>query len=182
MPQRITRSIVTLCAFSIFTAIVASAQSPDSIEVLTVPLGDARQGAQLSGPTSGKIFVVTFDQPQRRQTCHIVSLTGDKLVCSRALGGSRTYLVQQILALILPGDDALRYKLFVGFNLGLGAAIWGTVVLAAICPVCAAGTALVALFCFSAAGATAYGDGVSNRLLYLAPGSQLSDKLGYVQS
>lgn len=182
MSQRIIRSIVTLCALSIFTAIVAGAQSPVSPEVLTVPSGDVRQGAQLSGPTTGKIFVVTFDQPKRLQTCHIVSLTGDKLVCSRVLGGIHTYLQQQIVALILPGDGGTKNKFVIGLNLGLGAAIWGTVVLAATCPPCAVATGVVALLLFGAAGAILIADDQPNRLLYLAPGQRLSSKLGYVQS
>ena len=61
-------------------------------------------------------------------------------MCARVFGGPRIYLPQQILALIIPGDDAVRIRLALGFNAGLGAAIWGTFVLAATCPACAVGT------------------------------------------
>ena len=116
------------------------------------------------------------------QTCHIQSFTIDKLVCSRAIGGSRTYLPQQIVALILPGDGALKLRLVLGFNGGLAAAILGTVVLVATCPVCAVAAGIAALFFFGAAGAVLIGDDQPNHLLYLAPGQQLSGKLGFVQS
>ena len=75
----------------------------------------------------------------------------------------------------------MRLPMFLGFNAGLGAAIWGTVVLAAACPACAVGTGIAALFFFSAAGVTAYADGQPDRLLYLAPGQTLSGKLGFVE-
>jgi len=53
-------------------------------------------------------------------------------------------------------------------------------VLTATCPACAGATALVALLLFGAAGAIAYSDYVPDQLLYLAPGQQLREKLGYV--
>ena len=68
-----------------------------------------------------------------------------------------------------------------GLNGGLGAAIWGAVVLAATCPVCAVATGIAAYFFFGAAGAILIGDDQPDRLLYLAPGQELSRKLGYVQ-
>ena len=65
-------------------------------------------------------------------------------------------------------------------NGGMGAAIWGTVVLAATCPACAVGTGIVAFVLFGFAGAIAFTDDQPDRLLYLAPGQQLSRKLGYI--
>jgi hypothetical protein len=117
-----------------------------------------------------------------RQTCRVQSFTNDKLVCSRAIGGPRTHLPKQVAALILPGDGSLKLKLMLGLNGGSGAAIWGTVVLAAACPACAVATGVVALVLFCAAGAIGMGDDQPDRLLYLAPGQTLSRKLGYVGS
>ena len=85
------------------------------------------------------------------------------------------------LPLSFPAMVHSRVPIWLGLNAGLGAAIWGTVVLTATCPACAAGTAIVALFFLSAAGATAYTDDVPDRLLYSAPGKQLSRKLGYMR-
>lgn len=182
MPQRFIRSILVLFALALVSATIVLAQSPNSSEVPVIPTRNNWQIAQSVGSSKGKLFVVTADQPNRKQTCHIQSFTIDKLVCSRAIGGSRTYLPPQIVALILPGDGDLKLRLVLGFNVGLGAAILGTVVLVATCPVCAVATSIASLFFFGAAGAILYGDDQPNRLLYLAPGQQLSGKLGYVQS
>ncbi len=182
MHQRTIRRIIVVIALVFVSAAIAVAQSSTSPEVPAIPTRNNWQIAQSVSSAQGKLFVVTLDQPNRRQTCHIRSFTIDKLVCSRAIGGSRAYLPQQIVALILPGDGDLKLRLLLGFNGGLGAAIWGTVVLAATCPPCAVATGIVAFALFSAAGATLYGDDQPDRLLYLAPGQELSGKLGFVQS
>jgi hypothetical protein len=182
MCQRTIRSILTLFVVAIVSSTVVLAQSSTStIEIPTISTKNSWPAAQSVGSPKGKLFVVTADQPQRRQPCRIQSFTLDKLVCSRVIGGPRTYLPQQVLALILPGDDGIRLRLVFGLNGGLGAAIWGTVVLAAACPACAVATGIAALLFFSAAGAVLYVDDQPNRLLYLAPGQQLSRKLGYVE-
>jgi len=54
--------------------------------------------------------------------------------------------------------------------------------LAAPCPACAVVTGIVALLLFGAAGAILVGDNQPDRLLYLAPGQQLTGKLRFVQS
>jgi len=175
MQHRIIRSVFTLIAIVVVSTVMAYSQGI----TYEIPINDhgSWQAAHLTGPTKGKLLVVTFDKPDRRQTCHIQSFTRDKLVCSRAFGGSRTYLAEQVIALILPGDEGLRLPLWIGFNGGLGASIWGTVVLAAACPVCAAGTAIAAVFFFAAAGVCAYADGVPDKVLYLAQGQELSTKI-----
>jgi hypothetical protein len=183
MHQRTNRSILGLFALAVASAGVAVAQSSTSTETPVIPDGGMNstwQAAQSPGSPKHKLFVVTVDQPQRRQICHVLSFTPDKLVCSRAIGSPRVYVPQQILAVILPGDDDLKLRLVLGLNGGLGAAIWGTVVLAATCPACAVATGIAAFFFFGAAGAVLIGDDQPNRLLYLAPGQQLSPKLGYV--
>jgi hypothetical protein len=182
LPQRTIRSILTMLAFSLVSASIAHAQSSTSVEIPVTPTRNNWQIAQSVGSSKIKLFVVTLDQPDRRQTCRVQSFTVDKLVCSRAIGGPRTYLPQQIIALILPGDGNLKLRLVLGLNAGLAAAIWGTVVLAPTCPGCAVATGIVALVLFCAAGAILIGDDQPNGLLYLAPGQQLSKKLGFVQS
>ncbi len=182
MPQRIIRSILTLAALVLAFATIVLAQSPTSREAPAASVGDAWQAAQATGPSKAKIFVVTLDQPDRRQTCHIQSFTLDKLVCSRAIGGARTYLPEQVLALIIPGNEYLKVLWLVGFNSGVGAAIWGTVVLAAACPICAAATTIAAVWCLGEAGVGLFDDDYRrDRILYLAPGQNLNPKYGFVQ-
>jgi hypothetical protein len=182
MPRRTVCSILTFLALALVPATIALAQSPTLPEPPAITFSNTWQIAQSAGSSKSKLFVVTLDQPHRQQICRIKSFTLDKLVCSRAIGGPRTYLPEQVAALILPGDDDLKLRLGLGLNGGLAAAIWGTVVLAAPCPPCAAATGLVALLIFGAAGAVLSADDQPDRLLYLAPGQQLTGKLRFVQS
>lgn len=186
MCQRKISNVLALIGFTAASVVTGFAQSNASSGTFTIAAGNEAsyatwEFAQQFDPSKHKVFVVTFDQPTRRQSCHIQSFTQDKLVCSRAIGGARTYVRKQVAALILPGDDELRRWVLLGLNGGLGTAIWGTVVLAAACPACAVGTGIAALICFSFAGAVGMTDNVPNRLLYLAPGHELSGKLGYVE-
>jgi hypothetical protein len=181
MSRRTIRSIVTFLALALVSAIIAFAQSAISVEVPIATASNTWQFAQAISSSKRKLFVVTFDQPNRRQTCHVQSFTQDKLVCSRAIGGPRTWPPKQVVALILPGDDELRLRVILGLNGGMGAAIWGTVVLAAACPACAVATGIAAFLLFGAAGAILISDDQPDRLLYLAPGQKLSGKLGFVQ-
>ena len=187
MPQQTIRRILIISPLVLVSAAIAFAQSPTSTETAAIPVGNTSssnswQVAQEAGSSTGRLFVVTLDQPHRRQACRIKSFTVDKLVCFRAVSGSRTYLPAQVAALILPGDGHLRLWLVLGFNAGLGAAIWGTVVFAAACPGCAVATGIAALCLFLAATDVLIGDDQPDRLLYLAPGERLSRKLGYVES
>jgi hypothetical protein len=181
MSQRIILRILILFALTPVSASTGLAQSATTFEIPLSIANDDWQVARQVGSSKRELFVVTLDQPHRRQTCRVQSFTLDKLVCSRPIGGPRTYLPQQIVALLLPGDGDLKLQLALLLNAGLGAAIWGTVVLAAPCPACAAATGIVALLLFGAAGAILIGDDQPNSLLYFAPGQQLSRKLGYVQ-
>jgi hypothetical protein len=174
--QRVVRRVITPVVLVAVSATVAVAQST----IFEIPVNTANNTWQVT-PAKGKLFVVTLDQPIRRQSCHFQSITPDKLVCSRAIGGPRTYLRQQVVALILPGDGGSKLPFVLGFNGAGAAAIWGTVVLAATCPICAAATGIAALLIFGAAGAVLIADDQPDHLLYLAPGQQLSGKLGYVQ-
>jgi hypothetical protein len=175
------RRIVTLSAFALVSTTVTLAQSPALRETAVIPISNTWQGAQLAFPAKSKLIVVTLDKPNRRQTCHLRSYTADELVCSRAFGGPRTYLRQQVVALILPGDRLSKLFFVIG-SCEFGAAIWGSVVLAATCPACGVGTGIAAFFYFGVAALFVTGDDQPDRLLYLAPGQQLSRKLRHVQS
>jgi len=185
MPLQNLRTVILLFAFTVASAATGFTQLPASTGVVTIPAGnDAKytwEFAQSFDPSKHKLYVVTLDQPTRRHTCHIQSFTNDKLVCSRAIGGSRSYFPKQVVALILPGDNGLRLRWLVAFNGATGTSIWGTVVIAAACPACAVGTGIMALWFLGAAGTTLVCGDVPDRLLYLAPGHELSSKLGYVQ-
>lgn len=192
MRQRTIRGILTLFALALVSATTALAQSTSSSpEAPAVPARNIYQvgqspnrswaAAESAGSSRHKFAVVTFDQPNRRQTCRVQSFTAEKLVCSRAFGGPRTYLPQQVLALIIPGDEAFDIPLFLGFNGGLAAAIWGTAVLAATCPVCAVATGVAAFWFVCAAALVLMGGNQPDRFLYLAPGQQRTGKLRFVQ-
>lgn len=169
MPKPVARSIINLFGIVLISATFAFAQAGTSF---AVPLSGGNQSwesAQSLSSGKHKLIVITLDQPDHRQTCHVRSFTQEKLVCAHGLRPSRAYLPQQLAAIILPGDEKLRIPLFLAFNGGLGAAIWGTVALAAACPVCAAATGIAALIFFGAAGAVAYSDDQPDREIYLSP-------------
>jgi hypothetical protein len=182
MRQRIICRALALIALAVVSADIALAQSTTTTEIPLLGVYNTWEIAAQVGASKGKLIVVTIDQPNRRQACRVQSFTIDKLVCARAIGGPRTYFPQQVAAVILPGDDGLRRRLLLELNAALGTAIWGTVVLAAPCPVCAAATGIVAFGLFAFAGAIGFTDDQPDRLLYLAPGQQLSKKLGFIQS
>jgi hypothetical protein len=176
-------SVLTLFGIVLVSATSTLAQSSTSPDVVDLNLNHKNSwaGAQLIGSAKrGKLIVVTTDKPDRRQSCRVQLFTADKLVCSRAFGGSRTYTPEQIAALILPGDAGSKIPVVIGLNVGLGAAIWGTVVLTATCPACAVGTGIAAFLLFVVAGGILAADDQPDTLLYLAPGQHLSRKLGYI--
>jgi len=174
------------CPFSVALAAiltgVSAAQSTSHFD-LAIPLGrnSSWQVAETSGASMYKLAVVTLDHPDRMQSCRVKSFTSDRLVCARLIGRPHSYRADQVLAIIVPGDGGLRLPIWLSLNAVSGAAIWGTVVLTATCPPCAAATAFAALVFLGAAGAIALADDVTNKLLYLAPGQELSEKLGYVK-
>jgi hypothetical protein len=183
MPQRTIRRILTLLALAFVPGSIALAQSSTAPRTSVTPPRNTWEYAQSVGSSKGTLFVVTKDQPQRRQTCHMRPFNADELVCSRRIGGPRTYLRQQVVALILPGDQypTLSKVLSVIGFIDFGAAIWGSVVLAATCPACAVGTGIATLFCFGIAKLFIDGEQQPDRLLYLAPGQKLTGKLGTIK-
>lgn len=182
MPQSTVNRNLNIVVLALFSATLAIAQSASTTGPIKIHGRNSTwQVAQVVGTSMHKLVVITVDQPNRRQACRVRSFTADGLVCSRVIGAPRVYLPQQVLALIVRGDGHSRIPIWLALNVGSGAAIWGTLVLTATCPACAAATALAALVLFGAAGAIAYADDVPDRILYLAPGHALSGKIGYVQ-
>jgi hypothetical protein len=186
MSQRAIRCVLIAFALALASAIIAVAQSSNSPEAFKVPIGNGPAGDNWQAALSRRIFmgrlvVVTLDRPNSRQGCRLDSYTPDELVCSRAHGRRRTYLRQQVAALILPGYGGLQLGELIALHGGSGAAIWGTVVLAASCPICAAATAFAA-FGYLIGAAFVRGEDESDRLLYLAPCQQLSHKFAHIKS
>ena len=182
MPNQANRIILTLFSLALVSGILAFAQSPTSRDVRPTPLSNTWEAAQSVGASKGTLFIVTVDQPSRRQKCHIQSFTANEFVCLRAFGGHRTYPRPQIAALIIPGGEHLETSkvLQIIWPIHFGAAIWGTVVLAATCPACAAATAFVALYDLFGAGFVLLADDQPDRLLYLTPGQKLTGKLASI--
>ncbi|MGA2649748.1 MAG: hypothetical protein ABSF28_04470 [Terracidiphilus sp.] len=183
MREPINRNLLQVFAFVLASASVAYGQNVSKVEISVANSSEDWKHAEDLTPIKSKRYVVTIDQPDRKQSCRVQSFTDDELVCSRANGGSRTYKREQIVALIVPGTKSETLAFFLGFNTGLGASIWGTVALVATCPVCAAGTALAAFIFFELAGVTAMSDDASapEKLLYLAHGQMLSNKFRSVE-
>ena len=181
MVQQAVRKILTL--FALISPTITFAQSATTVAPVEIHgRNSSWQVAQAIGLSIHKLVVITLDQPDKRQFCRVRSFTPEKLVCSRAIGGPRTYMPQLILALIVPGDAGFRLPIWLGLNAGLGASIWATVALAAPCPVCAAATGIAALFFFGFAGATVFADDVPDKLLYIASGKALSGKFHYSEN
>jgi hypothetical protein len=181
MKQRITRSALAVISIAVSAAVAFGQASPSAERPLLNP-SNTWEGALTAAASHQKILVVTVDHPDRRRGCRLKSFTSEELVCSRSMGAPRTYRRDQVVALILPGDAGERLPLLLGANGALGAAIWGTVVLAAACPPCAAATAFAALYLFVGAGFVLLGDGQPDRLLYRASGEELNRRPGLVEN
>ena len=95
---------------------------------------------------SGKLFVITTADPTHRHACRVQSFSVDQLICK---GGRQTnFRTDEIAALIVPGNHVSNRVILAAGNAILGAAIWGTIVLAPVCPLCAAITADAAFSAF----------------------------------
>ena len=183
MANRIIYALTTVLALTFLsqTLTLAQDQPTPSHPPMAGPL-QRWDYASLRAPSRRKIVVVTMAQPTHRIACRVRSFTADQLVCKCPFGKTRIYKPQEVAALIIPGDDDLKLRLVLGLNGALGAAIWGTVVLAPTCIPCAVGTGIAAFFFFGTAGGVLIGDDQPDSLLYLAPGQTLNKKLGYVKS
>lgn len=177
MAYRVTRTITSILAVTLLSQTLALGQDP--LTPASPPATERSNGweyAPLRVRSGAKLFVITMAQPTRRTICHVGSFTVDQLACRGPFGVTRIYKPQEIAALIVPGDEDLKLRLVIGLNTALAAAIWGTVVLAPICPPCAVATGIAAFCFFGAAGAVLVGDDQPDSLLYLAPGQQLHFK------
>jgi hypothetical protein len=185
MPQRTIRRILEFFALALASGSLALAQSSTAPGPLVAPPRNTWEFAQSVGSSKGTLIIITKDQPGRRQTCRLRPFNADEFVCSRAIGRPRIYLRQQVAALILPGDKyskLLKVGSVIGFS-EFGAAIWGSVVLAATCPACGVAAGIAAFLYFGIAELFIIGDddGQPDRLLYLAPGQKLTGKLGSIR-
>jgi hypothetical protein len=180
MQQRISRTVVILLAGSIVALAPVLAQTNIAS---TLPEGATSnwEDAQATLASRGRLIVVTADEPHQRRVCHVHSITAEKLVCRNGIGRTRTYLPEQIAALIVPGDKVFTIAMFTGINAGLGASIWASVVLAAACPLCAAGTAVAAFLFFDLGGAILFTGPDPERLVYFAPGQDEAEMNRFVR-
>lgn len=172
MFQRTVHNALLIGGLGLVSAAFVLAQST-KIEIPLASAHDSWEAAQSAGQSAYKLMVVTVDRPQRKQACRVRSFTADKLVCSRVIGKPRAYLLRQVLALMIPGDEGMKLPFVLGANAGLGAAIWGTVVLAAACPACAVATGIAAFLFFDAAAVVLIADDTPDRVIYLAPGEHV---------
>jgi hypothetical protein len=189
LSQQTLRRLLALATLTLLSATLALAQDQPSP---TDPAPDAQPfTAAWNVPEyrdwsrlyqlhlGGRLFVLTTARPKVRHRCRVQSFAADKLVCKDPLGVTHTYKSQDIAALIIPGEYDFKVRFLLGSNAALGAAIWGTIVLAPVGIPCAAATALGAFFAFSASGAILVGDDLPDRPLYLAPSQTLKVELRY---
>ena len=163
------RWIITGLAFSFSSAILAHGQIGQTV---------SWQGAQSIIAAKQKIYVVTIAHPKRRHTCVVRSIDNDRIVCEH-LGHTTAFQTGDVAALIEPGEHTPVFLFFAGFLSAAGAATWGTVILAPICPVCAAATGVAAAVLYVMAmgsGFLADGDHAGS-VLYLAAGQRLQVSL-----
>jgi hypothetical protein len=183
MPQATVRIAATLATILLSGSLALAQQKPSTElvqDAVSLPAtGPHQDWAKVSAIASSrkKIIIATLAQPTRRRTCRVQSFTAGQLVCKGSFGTTHIYKPQEIAALIIPGDNDIRIRFLLGFNSALGAAVWGTVVLAPVCIPCAVATGIAALIFFGAAGATCYGDGQSEALICSAPGQILQVQL-----
>jgi hypothetical protein len=117
MPRTSARNHLALFTLTLVATAAAAAQPRTQIG-LAVPLGrnSSWQAAQAAGASIYKLYVVTADHPDRRHSCRVRSFTTDMLVCSRVIGEPRTYRLDQVDAIIIPGDGHLKLRIWVGLN------------------------------------------------------------------
>ena len=175
---KLSRSItaVTLCFVA---AGVALGQAPQVFQIPRAPQTSSwGDGVQRKVAAKEKVYVVTIAHPKHRNTCIVQSVDADEIVCTHP-GHKTIFRAGDVAALIKPGEHTPVLLLFVSFLAGTGAATWGTVVLAGVCPVCAVATGITAAVLFILAdgsGFLADGD-YADSLLYLAAGQRLQVRL-----
>jgi hypothetical protein len=125
------------------------------------------------------VKIITIAHPKLRHSCTVVSISANEIICGHS-GHTMTFRAEDVAAVIEPGEHSHWYLYFAGSLAAAGAATWGTVVLAAVCPICAAATGVAALFLYVITPGTAFlsDDDSADSLLYLAPGQTLKVGLG----
>lgn len=120
MAQRSIRCIVTFFALVLVSTTIGFSESSTRVEPIGIHgRNSSWQVAQVAAASMHRFIVVTVDQLSQRQACRVQSFTAEKLVCARVIGGPRTYLPNQVPALIVPGDNAWRLRVLLGLNAGL---------------------------------------------------------------
>jgi hypothetical protein len=137
------------------------------------------QGAQALVVAKKNVKIITIAHPKLRHPCAVVSISANEIICGHS-GHTMTFRAEDVAAVIEPGEHSHWYLYFAGSLAAAGAATWGTVVLAAVCPICAAATGVAALFLYVITPGTAFlsDDDSADSLLYLAPGQTLKVGLG----
>lgn len=163
------RRFITVFALGFISATLALGQTP---------LTSTWEGAQKMTSAKHKVYVVTTGHPERRHACVVRSIDSSGIACTH-LGRATVYRAADVAALIRPGSHTKWYLWTAGFAAAAVAATWGTVVLAPVCPPCAVGTGVAALFFVAVTPLTAMmGDeDDADALLYLAPGQALQFKM-----
>ena len=163
------RGCIAVVTFGFIFSAVALGQNPQD---------RAWESAQRNIAAKEKVYVVTIAHPKRRNLCVVQSIGLDKIVCTHP-GHTRVFRAGDVAALIERGEHTRWQLYFAGVLAAGGAATWGTVVLASVCPVCAVATGVAALFLYVVAPLTAMlteGDS-GDSLLYLAEGQHLQVRL-----
>jgi len=189
LSQRTLRRLLTLATLTLLSATLALAQERqpshsrsarpsasslvDSLTYSKPKFTNWNSLAEIN--PSGKVFVVTSADPMHRHTCRVESFTGEQLACKGL--GNKIYRMQEIAALIVPGDFAARVGVGIGFTSAAALVIWRTVVLAATCTPCAVGVGIAAFMLVVIDLGMQAADPVEDSLLYLAPGQTLQVKL-----
>ena len=164
------RRLFTVLMFSFVSVAVAPGQSQ---------LTPTWEGARFKlFNTKQTLYVVTIAHPKSHHTCLMQSINASEIVCTHR-GHTTAYRTENVAALIAPGVHARWYLYAAGFLSAGGAATWGTVALATVCPPCAVLTGIAAILLYSMVPLSAMvtdGD-TSDKLLYLASGQTLKVKL-----
>lgn len=169
MITRSLRRILTALTFSFISVVAAQGQAAQ-----TTSWASAQGVIQ----AEQKVYVITVAHPRRRHACLVHSIDDSEIVCTH-LGRTATFHAGDVAALIRPGEHTPVLLFFTGFLAAAGAATWGTVILAPICPVCAVATGVAAAVLYvmtMGSGFLADGDS-ADTVLYLAAGQKLQVSL-----
>lgn len=173
------RCFVTALTFGFISTAVACGQAPQVFQAPQAPQNSSwGEGVVRNIAAKDKVYVVTIAHPKYRHVCVVAWIDDDKIACTHP-GHESVYRVEDVAALVQPGEHAHVWPYFVGFLASAVAATWGTIVLAPVCPPCAVATGAAALILYWMAPASGMmsDDDSPDTLLYLAAGQRLQVKL-----